>query len=82
LIPAQDKDGGEKDAKKHIVFWKEQGDKNTNSNPEHNKTNGFFHKNTVRSARFLIVNICKAGFDMHSVQIKTNFYFIFTEYRV
>ena len=44
LVTADDKDGGEKDTCKKVVFWQKQREKDANTDPEHDKTNRLSHK--------------------------------------
>jgi len=43
LITAEDKDGRQKNTEEQIFFGQEQSDKNSDTNPEHDETDGFLH---------------------------------------
>lgn len=51
LVAAQNQDSGEENLEKDIVLRQKQSDENSYADPEHNKTDGFFHK---RSSACLI----------------------------
>lgn len=44
LVAADDKDGGQKNPQKQVVFRKEQRQKDSDADPEHDKTDISFHR--------------------------------------